>query len=76
MRFSKKKKTFAFPLKNELETFFGKKGYGISNIVNIYLIDNIGTYSTKKTSDPSLSRWNYVKIFVSYTTAYIKKLTP
>ena len=71
----KKKKNFDFPLNNSLETFSGKRGFGISNIVNIYLIDSIATDHIKKTSDPSLSFRNYVKIFVSQTTAEIKKLT-
>ena len=60
-----KKQTFAFPLRNLLKTFSGKRGFEISNIVNIYLIGNIVTDHIKKTSYPSLGRWNYVKIFVS-----------
>ena len=39
----------------------------------IYLIDNIVTDQNKKTSYPSLSCWTNVKIFVSQTTADIKK---
>ena len=59
-----KEKNFRFLVEKLIRNIFWKRGFGIPNIVNIYLIDKTVTDPIKKTSDSSLSCWNYVKIFV------------
>ena len=74
MRFSKKKKNFRFPVMKLITNIFCEKRlWNFKHCQDIYLIGTIVINHTKKTSYPSLSRWNYVKIFVSWTTANIKK---
>ena len=51
-------KNFRFLVEKLIRNIFWKKRVWNFTIVNIYLIDNIMTDHIKKTSDPSLSRWN------------------
>ena len=60
------KKNFRFLVKKLIRSsLWEKKIWNFKYCHYIYVIDNIMTDHIKKTSYPSLSRWNCVKIFVS-----------